>query len=356
MWPSNELTERLGLKWPIVQAPMAGSTTPELAAAVSNAGGLGSLGLGTVPAEAGGAEIQAFGELSAGPLNANYFAHEDPGEVDMTGREMRRHLQRRYFEAGLGEVPVPSVPFGPFSWEHVEQIRDHRPEVVSFLFGLPDDDLVAAVKETGAQIWSNATTIVEAHWLVERGVDAVIAQGTEAGGHRGTFLGAHPTEQPGLFALLPQVAEAANVPVIAAGGVATGRSIAAALMLGASGVLLGTAFLRCPETLVHPSHRKALADATDISTRVTNLFSGKPGRALINSYMNDLRDAEEQTPPYPSQFSLYGPLRDAAPEDEAADSRAFWSGQAAGMTREMPAADLITLLATETDERLDAFR
>ncbi|CAN5581423.1 nitronate monooxygenase family protein [soil metagenome] len=350
MWPKNEFTERLGLKWPIIQAPMAGSSTPELAAAVSNAGGLGSLGLAT--AGDAGAEIAAFRELSDRALNANFFCHKDPGDVEMAGREMRARLQRWYFEAGLGEVPNPSVPIGPFGPAQVEQIRFHRPEVVSFHFGLPDDELLQAVRETGCQIWSSATTVAEARWLEERGVDAIIAQGIEAGGHRGTFLDADPSEQPGLFSLLPQVSSAVNVPVIAAGGIVNGQTIAAALVLGASAVQIGTAFLRCPETRVHPAHRAALADATDNQTRLTRLFSGKPARSLINRYMNTFRDAEELTAPFPSQTTLLLPLFSAASDDEAGDLLPLWSGQSAALTREMPAAELVATLADETGDLL----
>jgi nitronate monooxygenase len=352
MWPSNDLTEGLGLKWPIIQAPMAGSTTPELAAAVSNSGGLGSLGIGTISGQAGGAQIEAFGELSAGPLNANFFCHDNPVDVDMTGREMRVRLQRWYFEAGLGEVPLPSVPFGTFGWDHVEQIRAHRPAVVSFHFGLPKDDLLEAVRETGAQIWSTATTTEEARWLEDRKVDAIIAQGTEAGGHRGTFLGADISEQLGLFALLPQVVSAVEIPVIAAGGIVDGRTIAAAFMLGASAVQMGTAFLRCSEASVHPKHRYALAQARDSATRVTNLFSGKPARSLVNSYMDTFRDAEGLTAPFPSQIALFAPLAQSASEDEIGDLLPLWSGQSAALTREMPAADLLATLVNETNERL----
>ena len=352
MWPANELTERLGLNWPIIQAPMAGATTPELAAAVSNAGGLGSLGLATIPADAGGEQIAAFGELSGGPLNANFFCHENPVDVDMTGREMRIRLQRWYFESGLGEVPPPSVPFGTFGWEHVEQIRAHHPAVVSFHFGLPAEDLLAAVRATGCQIWSSATTVEEARWLAQRGVDAVIAQGTEAGGHRGTFLGADPDQQPGLFALIPQVASAVDLPVIAAGGIVDGRTIAAALVLGASAVQIGTAFLRCPEASVHPRHRAALAGATDNGTRLTRLFSGKPARGLVNRYMDTYRDAEHLVAPFPAQLSIYGPLVQNADDDEIADLLPLWSGQAASLTRELPAAELLAMLAAETDEVL----
>jgi nitronate monooxygenase len=349
MWPKSELTERLGLEWPIIQAPMAGSSTPELAAAVSNAGGLGSLGLATVPAQDGGAQIEAFGELSGRALNANYFCHQDPGDVEGMAREMRSRLQRRYFEAGLGEVPAPASPFAPFGWEHVDVIRRYRPQVVSFHFGLPADDLLEAVRSTGAMVWSSATTVAEARWLEDRKVDAVIAQGIEAGGHRGTFLGADPTEQPGLFALLPQVASAVKVPVIAAGGIVDGRTIAAALMLGASAVQIGTAFLRCPEASVHPRHREALAAATDSATRLTRLFSGKPARGLINRYMDDFQDAEDLVAPFPSQLALYGPLLRATLEAEAGDILPLWSGQSAALTRELPAAELLRALVAEAE-------
>ncbi|MEZ4523561.1 MAG: nitronate monooxygenase [Thermomicrobiales bacterium] len=352
MWPTNELTERLGLDWPIIQAPMAGSTTPELAAAVSNAGGLGSLGLGTIPAGEAGAQMAAFAELSEGPLNANFFCHEHPVDVDMTGREMRARLQRWYFEAGLGEVPYPTIPWGTFGHEQVEQILAHRPAVVSFHFGLPDDDLVDAVRAAGCLIISSATTVAEARWLEERGADAVIAQGIEAGGHRGTFLDADPSEQPGLFSLLPQVVSAVDLPVIAAGGIADGRAIAAAFVLGASAVQMGTAFLRCPEATVHPAHRQALASAGERRTRQTKLFSGKPARAFVNRFMESFQEVEELVAPYPSQASLFGPIARTTPEDEAGDVIPMWAGQSAVLTREMPAADLVATLADETSERL----
>ena len=352
MWPENSFTERLGLTWPIIQAPMARANTPALAAAVSNAGGIGSLGFGTDPVADVETQIVEFGELSGGPLNANFFCHPDPGDVELTGREMRARFQRLYFEAGLGEVPLPSIPYGTFDASFVEIIEKHRPAVVSFHFGLPANDLLDAVRDTGAMIWSSATTVREAHWLVERGVDAVIAQGTEAGGHRGTFLGADTTEQPGLFALLPQIASTVDVPIIAAGGICDGRTIAAALILGASAVQIGTAFLRCPEAGIHPQHREALAAATDDSTRLTNLFTGRPARGIINNYMNILHDAELLTTPYPSQLALFGPLAANASPEEVGDVIPLWSGQSAALTREMPAADLVTTLATETEECL----
>jgi nitronate monooxygenase len=183
----------------------------------------------------------------------------------------------------------------------------------------------------------------------------VIAQGTEAGGHRGSFLDVDTTEQPGLFALLPQVASAVDVPVIAAGGIVDGRTIAAALVLGASAVQIGTAFLRCPEAHVHPRHRAALAGATDNGTRLTRLFSGKPARGLINRYMETYRDAEELVAPFPAQGTLNGPLIQAVSDDEIADLMPLWSGQSASLTREMPAAELLALLVAETEGCLKSF-
>ena len=224
--------------------------------------------------------------------------------------------------------------------------------MVSFHFGLPEARLLERVRATGAKIVSSATTVAEARWLEERGVDGIIAQGTEAGGHRGTFLGADPSEQPGLFALLPQVASAVSVPVIAAGGIADGRGIAAAFVLGASAVQMGTAFLRCPEASIHPRHREALAAASDSGTRLTRLFSGGPARSLINRYMNEFQDLETQAAPYPTQSSLFYPLANATPDEEAGDVISLWSGQSAALTREMPAGELVALLVEEVGERL----
>jgi nitronate monooxygenase len=206
-----------------------------------------------------------------------------------------------------------------------------------------------AVKETGAVVLCSATTVAEARWLEAHGVDVVIAQGLEAGGHRGSFLGIDPSSQAGLFALLPQVARAVRLPVVAAGGIADGRGIAAAFVLGASGVQIGTAFLRCPEASVAPAHRAALAAASDDGTRLTRLFSGRPNRVIRTGFTEELRDAEDLAAPYPTQITLMAPLRQSA---ASADYAAFLAGQAAPLTREMQAADLVRTLAAETEELL----
>jgi len=353
MWQRNELTQRLGLTWPIVQAPMAGSGTPQLAAAVGVAGGLGSLGCGTQTVEAARAQIEEARRLGARPLNVNFFCHPEPA-TDGAGdaAAMRRLLAPLFAAHGLGEPPPPGLPYPSFGPEHLALVEATRPEVVSFHFGLPDAAAVAAVKAAGAMVWSSATTVEEARWLEARGADVVIAQGIEAGGHRGTFLGADPSHQAGTLALVPQVADAVRVPVVAAGGIADGRGVAAALVLGASAAQLGTAFLRCPEAGVPPAHRAALAGARDDSTRVTRLFTGKPARALRNRLTEELREAEGDALAYPLQLSLTAPLRRVPDTGSAGDVLAMWSGQAAGLTRELPAGDLVRRLAEETEGAL----
>lgn len=351
MLPKNTLTERLGLAYPIIQAPMAGATTPALAAEVSEAGALGSLGLGTLGADAAAAEIQRFRQRTDKPLNANFFCHEDPGDVTGSGRHMRQRLTPFYRDHNAGEVPEPTVPYGNFTADHAAMLAAEKPAVVSFHFGLPDEGLLEQVRATGAYILCSATTVAEALALETAGVDAIIAQGLEAGGHRGTFLGGDMTNQPGLFALLPQVCRAVRVPVIAAGGIVDGHTAAAAFMLGASAVQVGTAFLRNADAKLSDPHREALANAGDESTRVTRLHSGKPARAIRNRLLDELADMEAEVAPYPAQRSLVAPL---GPKGDGA-YQALWAGQNVGLTREMPAADLVRTLAEETAARLKAF-
>ena len=351
MLPKSLLTERLGLAYPIIQAPMAGAATPALAATVSEAGGLGSLGLGTSTPEVAAVEIQRFKQMTGKPLNANFFCHEEPGDVTGTGRAMRRHLAPLFQEHNAGDVPEPSVPYGTFGAGHAEVLTQEQPAVVSFHFGLPDEELLAQVRATGALILCSATTVAEARALETAGVDAIIAQGYEAGGHRGTFLGGDMIHQPGLFALLPQVCRAVSVPVIAAGGIVDGHTAAAAFMLGASAVQVGTAFRRNADAKISDPHRRALAAGGDESTRVTRLHSGKPARALRNRLLDELAGREDDAAPYPAQRSLVAPL--GGKGDGAC--QALWAGQNVGLTRDMPAGDLVHTLAEATAARLKAF-
>jgi nitronate monooxygenase len=251
----------------------------------------------------------------------------------------------------LGPVPEPQGVASEVSPEHVAMLLEMKPEVVSFHFGLPEAAVVEAIKSAGIFILSSATTVAEARILERRGVDAVIAQGTEAGGHRATFSGVDIAMQPGLFALLPQVVDAVRVPVIAAGGIADGRTAAAAFVLGASAVQLGTAFMRCEEASMYDAHRAALAAAGDSSTVVTDLISGRPARYIRNQLVDDLVQSGLKPLPIPAQLSLTFPLGAAGDKDWAV----LWSGQSVALTKDTNAAELVQRLAEETTQRLRAF-
>ena len=351
MWPTNTLTERLNLKWPILQAPMGSASTPALAAAVTNAGGLGGLGMWGRSADQAARRIAGFRQQSGGSLNVNYPIWPDPRCAVETSAAMRRHLQLQYDAHGLGRVPEPTGEVSDVGPEHVALLLETKPELVSFHFGLPEPEIIRALKSAGIFILSSATTVAEARLLEERGVDAIIAQGTEAGGHRATFTGVNISMQPGLFALLPQVVDAVRLPVIAAGGVADGRTAAAAFMLGASAVQLGTAFLLCEEADVRDAHRAALAEAGDACTVVTDVISGRPCRYIRNKLIDDLVASGLKPLPVPAQQSLTARLGDTGERDWTA----LTSGQSAALARATNAAELVERLADETTRRLRAF-
>jgi nitronate monooxygenase len=351
MWPRNALTERLNIKWPIIQAPMGSASTPSMAAAVTNAGGLGGLGMWGRTAEQAARRIAGFRQQSAGALNVNYPIWPDPHGAPEVAEAMRRHLQPHYDAHGLGQVPGPQGAVSDVGQEHVALLLQTKPEVVSFHFGLPEPDVVQALKAAGIFLISSATTVAEARLLERSGVDAIVAQGIEAGGHRGTFTDVDISMQPGLFSLLPQMVDAVGVPVIAAGGVADGRTAAAAFVLGASAVQIGTAFLRCEEADVRDAHRAALAAADDACTVVTDVVSGRPCRYIRNDMIDDLVASGLQPLPVPAQQSLTSPL--AAAGDRA--WTALTSGQSAALTRDTNALELVERIAAETTRRLRAF-
>lgn len=327
-------------------------STPALAVAVSNAGGLGGLGMWGFSAKEAALRIEAFRKQSSASLNVNYPLWADPGDLTCVGTEIRAAIQSLYNIKDMGAVPPPKVLESTVDSDQLAMLLDQKPEVVSFHFGLPDQEVVKAIKEAGLYILCSATTVAEAKLLESRGVDCVIAQGTEAGSHQGTFMNIDVRTNPSLFSLLPQVVDAVNVPVVAAGGIADGRGIAAALMLGASGVQLGTAFLRCPEANVSPAHRAALRNARDTSTLVTNVVSGRPARIIPNKLVDELVRSGAKPLPFPAQWSLTMPLE----EDDDHDFLGLLAGQSVAMTREMPAASLVQTLVTETGQRLKAFR
>jgi len=351
MWPTNALTEALNLKWPILQAPMGSASTPTLAAAVTNAGGLGGLGMWGRSAEQAARRIAGFRQQSGGSLNVNYPIWPDPRCAPETSAAMRQHLQVQYDAQGLGRVPEPAGDVSDVGAEHVAVLLDTKPEMVSFHFGLPEPEVIRALKSAGIFILSSATTVAEARLLEQRGVDAIIAQGTEAGGHRATFTGVNVSMQPGLFSLLPQVVDAVRLPVVAAGGVADGRTAAAAFMLGASAVQIGTAFLLCEEADVRDAHRAALAEAGDACTVVTDVISGRPCRYIRNKLIDDLEASGLEPLPVPAQQSLTQRLGDSGDREWTA----LTSGQSAALARATKATELVERLADETTRRLRAF-
>ncbi len=349
MWPDRRLCDRLGIEHPIIQAPMAGSATPALAAAVANAGGLGSLGCGTMRAD----EVRdATVQVRAGtnrPFNLNFFVHPPPAtEPAVAARTIER--LKPYYEA-VGKPPppatLPDLP-GGFDEATLELLLELKPPVVSFHFGVPDAAAIEALKAAGVVLLASATTVAEARYLAEADIDAVIAQGYEAGGHRGSHQPTRAADGIGLMALVPQIVDVIDLPVIAAGGVGDGRGIAAAMALGASGVQLGTAFLSCPEAATDPVRRAAIAAATDEDTMVTEAISGRAARARRSRYAEAMAVSSEPLPDFPQLYALTGPLV-AAHQGELDGAVGFHLyGQAASLNRELPAADLVARLVAET--------
>jgi nitronate monooxygenase len=350
MWPANALTERLRLKYPIIQAPMGIMSTPALAAAVSNAGGLGGLGMWGLTADEAGRRIAGFRQQSGGSLNVNYPIWPEPVMTAEIVEPMRRFLQEHFYANASGTVSKPEGVVSDVSPEHLAMLLEAKPEVVSFHFGLPDPEVVHAIKSAGIFVQSSATTVAEARLLEQRGVDAVIAQGTEAGGHRATFTGVPMSQQAGLFSLLPQVVDAVQVPVIAAGGIADGRTTAAAFMLGASAVQLGTACLHCEEANMRDAHRTALAQANESCTVVTDMISGRPARYIKNRLVDELIGSGLKPLPIPAQLSLTMPLGETGDRELTP----LFAGQSAALARYRNGTELVQRLAEETGRRLRA--
>ncbi len=355
MWPRKDLLELLGIEHPIIQAPMAGSDTPAMAAEVSNAGGLGSLGCGPKTLDDFKARAEELRAATNRPFNLNFFAHPGPKQDPDVDVVTRKRLAPFYEELGLGEVPhTGKAPFGTFNSGTLSVLLGVKPKVASFHFGLPAPHMVGALKDAGCRVLCSATTVAEARALAEAGVDAIIAQGWEAGGHRGTFDVSFEDFGVGTMALVPQVVDAVDVPVIAAGGIADGRGIAAAFALGASGVQMGTAFLSCPEAQISETHRAALRQASDQDTRLTRAFSGRPARAKNNHYIDAMAQHRAPFPDYPRMYTFSDPLLQASLDRGDLRFQFLHYGQAAALNRELPAAELIRTLVEEAQEVLGA--
>jgi nitronate monooxygenase len=344
--PGMTFQDLLGIEIPLVQAPMAGVQGSALAVAVSNAGGLGSLPCVLLTVEAMKSELAAIRAQTRRPFNVNFFCHAPPARDPARDAAWRAALAPYYAEAGIaGGEPPPGPARAPFNEEYAEALAAFAPPVVSFHMGLPAEALLARVRGWGAKVLSSATTVAEARWLEARGVDAIIAQGIEAGGHRGMFLSADLSTQVATMALVPQIADAVKVPVIAAGGIGDARGVAAAMALGAAGVQVGTAYLLCPEATTSAVHRAALQSDAARTTAVTNVFTGRPGRSIVNRLVRDIGPMSDAAPPFPLATAAVTPLRASAESRGSGDFSPLWSGQNAAACQAAPAAAITRDLA-----------
>jgi nitronate monooxygenase len=336
---------RLGLSVPVVQAPMAQISTAELVVAVARAGALGSLGTAVLAPEAIEGQVRAVRAAGELPFALNFFCHAPPSLDDPRFAPMAARLAPYRRELGLPDPSGLAPPPPPFDARTLDLLLALRPPAASFHFGLPDARALAAIRAARIFVLATATSVEEARILEARGADAIVAQGVEAGGHQGTF-----TDAGGGLAtleLVPRVAAAVALPVIAAGGIMDGRDVAAALRLGASAAQLGTAFLGCPEAQLDPLYRRTLGEPAAARTRLTTLFSGRPARAIVNRLLDELADLEGQTPAFPLQRQLVAGLAQAAASRGSAEFLAMWAGTGAARLRRMPAAELVQTLARE---------
>jgi nitronate monooxygenase len=348
MWPDRRLLDLFGTEHPILLAPMAGAMDVELSAAVAQAGALAALPCAMLNPEQIRDQVARFRARSAAKINLNFFCHAPPEINNARETRWRERLAPYYRELGIDpSAPVPVSVRLPFDASFCAVVEEIKPGVTSFHFGLPDEGLLKRVKAAGCVVLASATTVAEARVLAACGADAIIAQGYEAGGHRGMFLTEELAAQVGTFALVPQVVDAVKVPVIAAGGITDARGIVAALALGAAGVQIGTAFLFTPESKIGTLHRAALAAARDDGTAVTNLMTGRPARGIVNRVMRDIGPVSDIAPAFPLAAGALAPLRAKAEAQGSSDFTPMWAGQAAALGRAMPAAELTHTLAAD---------
>ncbi|MDQ0981294.1 NAD(P)H-dependent flavin oxidoreductase [Pseudomonas synxantha] len=348
-WPDTRILELLGIDVPIIQAPMAGATTTAMVIAAQQAGALGSMPAAALGIEQLREALTVIRQASARPLNLNFFCHQPPQADEGRDRRWKDLLEPYYLELGADfDAPTPVSNRAPFNEAACQVVEEFRPEVVSFHFGLPEKTLLDRVKASGAKVLSSATTVEEAIWLEEHGCDAIIAMGIEAGGHRGLFLSDDLNSQIGLMALVPQIVDAVNVPVIAAGGIGDARGIVAAMALGASAVQIGTVYLFTPEASITASHHHALRHAQASETALTNLFTGRPARGIVNRVMRELGAINPAAPAFPKAGGALMPLK---AKDEAGFSN-LWAGQALGLGKDCSTYDLTCELAEQALARL----
>ena len=352
-WPDTRIAELLSIRYPIIQAPMAGGvSTPQLVATVSNAGGLGSLGAGYMQPEALRQVIVEIRALTDKPFAVNLFVPE-PIKEDAERIVSANELLAPYRE----QLGIPdSDPLAREQSNYIEQLGvllEESVEIISFTFGVPGEAELDTIKQLGITTIGTATHLLEAILLEEAGLDMVVAQGIEAGGHRATFLGSSEQGMTGLVVLLPLLADHLHIPFAAAGGLMDARSIAAVLKLGAEAVQIGTAFLATPESGAHPLYKETLLHSTELTTVLTRVFSGKLGRSLKNRFISELQRSEPLLPGYPMQNALTQAIRQAAAEQNIVELMSMWAGQGCAMVRDLPAAELMREWIEQTTELLE---
>lgn len=346
-WPSERLQNLFGIEHPIVQAPMAGASTPAMAAAVANAGGLGSLGCAMMSPDEFAAAARETAAQTNRAVNFNFFAHAEPDLAGYDAAPMQRALAPLYAAEGLGDPPAPQTQASTFNDAMLAALLAAGPNIVSFHFGVPAPHAIEALKARGVVLIGCATSVAEAQALEAGGMDAIVAQGAEAGGHRGAFLMPAHENDMGAMALVPLVADAVSVPVIAAGGIFDGRGVAAAFALGADGAQLGTAFLRAPECAIPAPHKAALATTPDARTKLTRAFTGRPARSIRNTLTDALAAHEDVAAPFPAQRMLTAPLARAGLARGSGEYHPLWSGQAGVRARDAPTAEIFRELCDQ---------
>ena len=345
---SDPLLKLLGIRYPIIQAPMAGTATVALAAAVSNAGGLGSLGLGNSDVELARQQIQALKQATAAPFNVNFFCHQAQA-TDLDGEQSWLTKLEPYFAEFGAPAPQTLAPAYPSFNDNAAMLAMllvERPAVVSFHFGLPNAASITALKAAGIKLLGCATRVGEARAIIAAGLDGIIAQGVEAGGHRGVFNPAEDIEL-GLFGLLQLLKRQCPLPIIAAGGIMNGQGIAQVINMGASAAQLGTAFILCPESNASQDYRVHLGSAQAYHTGITSVISGRPARGLINRWHQELATHAQDLPAYPTAYSAAKALHKAASQQGSHDFAPYWAGQGAPLARALPAAQLMAQLVLE---------
>jgi nitronate monooxygenase len=349
------LCDRLGISLPIIQAPMAGGpTTPELVAAVSEAGALGSFGFAYTQPEAMRRDADAVRARTQAPFGVNLLANPQPGPVaPQDQRAALAAVARYYAELGLPPPEPVRPPYAPDLEGQLALTEAMRPPVFTFHLGDLPIERIRHMQSLGISVGGSATCVAEAHHLEGLGVDFIVAQGAEAGGHRGTYLRDPYEAMTGMLALVRLIVRNVKVPVVAAGGIMDGAGIAAALALGAQAAQLGTAFLPCPESGASRLHKESLLAATEDDTLVTEKFSGKPARALVNRFIREMEAADAPQLVFPAQNTLTGPLRAAAGKAGNRDFPSMYAGQAAPLARALPAGELVAQLHAEALEALD---